>query len=112
MKRAAPSLKDLFFDLRSRILELGDNVREVIGAWYCDYRKSSTFVTLIPQSKNNRLLVYIKMGEKTIEDPQKLTSPVPPSYGYGKLNTQFEVSESSQLAHAMELINQAYNYVP
>lgn len=112
VKRAPPALKNLFFDLRSSVLGLGDDVREKVGGWYCDYRKSSTFATVIPQSKNNRLLIYIKMGDKTIEDPQKLTSPIPSSYGYGKLNTQFEVSETSQLGYAMQLIKQAYDYVP
>jgi len=112
IKRADPALKSLFFELRNSILGLGDDVREKVGGWYCDYRKSSTFATVIPQSKKNRLLVYIKMGDKPIEDPQKLTSPIPPSYGYGKLNTQFEVSESGQLGYALELIKQAYDYVP
>jgi len=112
VKRANPALKSLFFELRDSILGLGDDVREKVGGWYCDYRKSSTFATVNPQSKNNRLLVYIKMGDKTIEDSRKLTSPIPQSYGYGKLNTQFVVSESSQLAYAMGLIKQAYSFVP
>ena len=112
VKRATPALKSLFFELRNKILGLGDDVREKVGGWYCDYRKSSTFATVIPQSKNNRLLVYIKMGDKTIIDSQKLTSPIPPTYGYGKLNTQFEVGEPSQLTYAVQLIKQAYDYVP
>jgi len=112
VRRAPLALKNLFFDLRNSVLGLGDDVREKVGGWYCDYRKSSTFATVSPQSKNNRLLIYIKMGDKTIEDPQKLTSPIPSSYGYGKLNTQFEVSETSQLGYAMQLIKQAYDYVP
>ena len=112
VKRATPALNSLFFELRNKILGLGEDVREKVGGWYCDYRKSSTFATVTPQSKNNRLLVYIKMGDKTILDSQKLTSPIPPTYGYGKLNTQFEVGESSQLTYAMQLIKQAYDYVP
>jgi len=112
IKRVSPEIKGLFFKLRTNILELGDNVREVVGGWYCDYRKSSTFVTVIPQSKNNRLLIYIKMGEKKIEDPQKWTSPIPSTYQYGKINTQFHISEHSQIDYAMRLIRQAYDYVP
>jgi len=112
VKKAPSTLKDLFFDLRNSILGLGDDVREKVGGWYCDYRKSSTFATVIPQSKNNRLVVYIKMGDKPIEDPQKLTSPIPSSWGYGKLNTQFAITERSQLDYALQLIKQAYDYVP
>lgn len=112
VKRASPTLNDLFFRLRGSILELGDDVREKVGGWYCDYRKSSTFTTLTPQSKNDRLLIYLKMGDRKIDDPEKLTSPIPASYGYGKLNTQFEVGKPGQLDYAMQLIKQAYEYVP
>lgn len=112
VKKTPSALRDLFFDLRNSILGLGDDVREKVGGWYCDYRKSSTFATVIPQSKNNRLTVYIKMGDKAIEDPQKLTLPIPTSWGYGKLNTQFWIAERTQLDYALQLIKQAYAYVP
>jgi len=112
VKKASPALRSLFFSLRDGILKLGDDVREVVGGWYCDYRKSSTFVSIQPQSKKNRLLLYIKMGEKAIDDPQKWTSPIPPSFNYGKLNTQFKLNDPTQIGYAMQLIKQAYDYVP
>lgn len=112
VKKASPALKNLFFSLRDSILKLGDDVREAVGGWYCDYRKSSTFVSIQPQSRKDRLLLYIKMGGKTIEDPQKWTSPIPPNFNYGKLNTQFKLSDPNQITYAMKLIKQAYDYVP
>jgi predicted transport protein len=112
VKRTPSSLKNLFFDLRNSILGLGDDVREKVGGWYCDYRKSSTFVEVIPQSRNNRLMVYIKMGDRVVNDPKTLTASIPSSWGYGKLNTQFAVTDKSQLDYAMQLIRQAYDYVP
>lgn len=112
VKRASPELKDLFFKLRGSIFELGDDVREKVGGWYSDYRKSSTFTTINPQTKKNRLLVFIKMGDKKLDDPEKWTFPISESWGYGKLNTQFEISEPSQVDYAMQLIRQAYDYVP
>ena len=112
VKRASPELRQLFFDVRDNILNLGDDVREKVGGWYSDYRKSTTFATLLPQSKKHRVLLYIKMGEKAIKDPKNWTSPIPPSWGYGKMNTQFAVSEASQLKYALNLVRQAYEYVP
>jgi len=112
VKKTSPALRSLFFGLRDSVLKLGDDVREAVGGWYCDYRKSSTFVSIQPQPRKNRLLLYIKMGDKEIEDPQKWTSPIPPTFNYGKLNTQFQVSDPTQIAYAMELIKQAYDYVP
>jgi len=112
LRKTSPSLKDLFLELRQDILQLGDNVREVVGEWYCDYRKSSTFATITPQSTKNRLLVFVKMGDKKINDFDNWTSPIPDSWGYGKLNTQFEIGEPSQVDYSMHLIKQAYEYVP
>jgi predicted type IV restriction endonuclease/predicted transport protein len=112
MRHAEPPLRNLFSQLSKEILSLGENVRQVVGLWYIDYRKSSTFVSVIPQTKKNRLLINIKMGDRKVDDVQKWISPIPDSYGYGKLNTQFEIGEPSQVNYAMHLIRQAYDFVP
>lgn len=112
LKKASPDLRKLFLELRDNIMVLGEDVREKVGGWYCDYRKSSTFVTITPQSKNNLLLIFIKMGDKILSDPQNWATPIPPSWGYGKLNTKFEMDSTDQLPYAMQLIKQAYDYVP
>ncbi len=112
LRNASSSLEDLFHKLRQDILGLGDNVYEKVGGWYSDYRKSSTFTTITPQTKKNRLLVFIKLGDRKIVDPEKWAYPIPESWRYGKLNTQFEISEPSQVDYAIQLIKQAYDYVP
>jgi len=112
VKTASSGLKDVFYNLRDRIMELGGDVREKVGAWYCDYRKSSTFATVNVQPKKNRLLIFIKMGDKEVKDPKAWTSPLPASFGYGKLNTKFEISDRGQIDYAIDLIIQAYEYVP
>ncbi|HUU63436.1 MAG TPA: DUF5655 domain-containing protein [Dehalococcoidia bacterium] len=112
IEKASPELKGIFYELRNRILELGDEVREKVGGWYIDYRKTSTFATILPQSKNNRLVIYIKMGDKRIGDPKRWSSQIPTSWRYGKLNTQFNIIQEDQLNYAMQLIRQAYEYVP
>lgn len=112
LRNASPSLRDLFYALRSNILAMGENVREVPNDWYCDYRKSSSFASVNVQTKKNRLLIFIKMGDKKVVDPQKWTSPLPESWGYGKLNTQFEISNPAQIDYATKLVKQAYDYVP
>jgi len=104
---ASPEVKDLFWKLRDRILALGDDIKEFPGRWWVDYRKSSTFVS--PNIKKKKLLILIKMGEKVVDDPKGITSHV--SY-YGKLNTRFELTSPDELDYALQLIKQAYDYVP
>lgn len=110
LRKASPELKDVFRTLRARILELGDDVWEYVGGWYCDYRKSSTFASPNVQTRLNRLLVYIKMGAKEIDDSEKWT--MKKDFGFGKLNTRFELKSLDQIDYAMHLIRQAYEYVP
>jgi predicted transport protein len=110
LKKASPGLREVFLNLRKRILELGDDVWEYVGSYYCDYRKSSTFASPNVQTKLNRLLVYIKMGDEEIDDPKHLT--IKKDFNYGKLNTRFELKSLDQIDYAMHLIKQAYKYVP
>lgn len=51
------------------------------------------------------------MGEMQLDDPKKLTQPIPSSWGYGLLNNQFIITRIEELDYAMTLIEQAYNYV-
>jgi len=110
LQQASPELREVFLTLRKRMLELGDDVWEKVGGWYCDYRKSSTFASPNIQTKMNRLLVYIKMGDKEIDDPKRWT--IKKDFGFGKLNTRFELSSLDQMDYATHLIKQAYEYVP
>ena len=110
LQKASPELKQVFFTLRTKILELGDDVWEKVGGWYCDYRKSSTFASPNIQTKINRLMVFIKMGDKEINDPRDWT--IKKDFGFGKLNTQFKLMSLDQIDYAMDLIGQAYEYVP
>ena len=112
LKKASPGLKEAFYDLRDQIMALGDDAVEKVFGWYCDYRKSSTFVSVNVKPKKNCLLIYIKMGAKKIEDPNGWASPIPKTYNYGQLNTKFEISKSQQVPYAIQLIKQAYEYVP
>ena len=105
--KANPEIRQLFFSLRERILKLGEGIREVPGKSWVDYRKSSTFVS--PNIQKRKLVVYIKMGERRVNDRKGITSHVT---WYGKLNTRFSLSSTGELDYAMELIKQAYDYVP
>ena len=95
--------------MRDKIRGLSDAVREKVGAGYVDYRTTSTFASVNIQK--TRLKIFIKMGTKEVEDPLNICKPIPEKYGYGLLNTQFELSRKEDLDYTMKLIIQAYNYV-
>jgi len=109
LSKAEPKVRELFEKLRERILAISDDVREKVGPWYCDYRTTSTFAS--PNIQKDGLKIFIKMGARKINDPQKITKPVPKTYGYGHLNTIFKINSLDQIDYAMHLIKQAYDYV-
>jgi predicted transport protein len=109
LKKATPENHDTFYTLREKILGISDAVWEKVGAFYCDYRTSSTFVSIHVQK--NKLKVYIKMGDQKVNDTKNLCKAVPKTYGYGLLNTMFDISGKDEIDYSMKLIMQAYNYI-
>lgn len=109
IKKATPEIREVFLALRDRILGISDAVWEKVGSFYCDYRSSSTFTSIHVQK--NKLKVYIKMGDQTVDDPQGICKPVPKTYGYGLLNTVFYISKKKEFDYSMTLIVQAYKYI-
>jgi len=107
LKKAEPSLAELFLALRDRILSL-PGVWEKVGPSYGDYRTTSTFVSPNVQPRKKRLLVYIKMGERIPDDPRGWTER---GDFFGKLNTRFYLQPGADLDYTMDLIRQAYEYV-
>lgn len=109
LKKTSPEISDIFSTLRDKILGISDAVWEKVGAWYCDYRSSSTFTSIHVQK--SKLKVYIKMGDQTVDDSQGICKPIPKTYGYGLLNTAFDISKKKEIDYSITLIVQAYNYI-
>jgi predicted transport protein len=109
LEKATPDIRIVFTKLRERILTGSDAVWEKVGGWYCDYRTVSTFACVNVQK--NRLKIFIKMGDKKLEDPRGICKPIPSTWGFGLLNTQFIITQMEDIEYAMTLIMQAYDYV-
>jgi predicted transport protein len=109
LKKAPPEIREIFLTLREKTLGISDAVWEKVGAFYCDYRTSSTFTSI--QVQKSKLRVLIKMGDQIVDDPQGICKPVPKTYGYGLLNTSFDISKKEEIDYSMTLILQAYNYI-
>jgi len=103
------SIREIFWIIRDKILGISESVQEYVRVSDCDYRTTSTFVSIKIQKK--RLWILIKMGNSKCVDPKKITKPIPKNWSYGLLNTQFFVTEKGQIDYAMDLINQAYSFV-
>jgi len=109
LEKANPDVREMFTKLRERILAVSDAVWEKVGGWYCDYRTVSTFASVNVQKK--RLKIFIKMGDKKLKDPRGICKPIPSTWAFGLMNTQFVITQMDDIEYAMTLIMQAYDYV-
>jgi len=100
IRKASPEVNEIFSELRDKILGISDAVWEKLGGWYVDYRTTSTFACIFVQK--TRLKIFIKMGDQKVNDPRNICKPVPSKYGYGLLNTQFELSKKEDLGYSMD----------
>jgi len=109
INKATPHAREMFTFLRDQILNISEAVWESVHEHYCDYRTASTFVTV--NLRKDRLRIFIKLGDAKLDDPQKITEPIPKKWGYGLLNYQFDISALDEIDYSMSLIRQAYEYV-
>ena len=109
IEKGSPETREVFSVLRDQILGISDGVWEKVGGWYCGYRTASTFATVNVQKK--ALRIYIKMGDRALQDPRGICSAIPTTYGYGLLNKQFVISRMEDIEYAMRLVTQAYDFV-
>lgn len=111
LRNVSPSLRESFYKLRNKIQVLEDVTDKMWGERYCNYYVSLIrFVEMEPQSRKNRLLVRIKMGDRQIDDDRGWTSPVPKKNRWG-VNIQFEVTDIGDIDYALHLVRQAYDFV-
>jgi len=112
LRNTSPSLRNLFYELRIKILSLGDVREKVWGLRYCNYYVSSVrFLEVQPQSRNNRLSIVAKIDNNQIDDYKGFACRVPESFRWGNLNTRFSITEFEEIERAMHLIRLAYKFV-
>jgi len=109
IRKASPEVNEIFSELRDKILGISDAVWEKLGGDYVDYRTTSTFAFIRVQK--TKLRIFIKMGDQKIIDPRNICKPIPSTYGYGLIKTQFELLKREDLDYSMDLIKQAYIFV-
>ena len=109
LSRTNDDTQKLFLVLREKILGLSESIWEKLHSGYVDYRTISTFASI--HMRKSSLKIFIKMGDRHLLDPENKCYPIPAKWGYGNLNTQFDIDEESEIEYAMDLINQAYEYV-
>ena len=110
VSRGNEKTQELFNKLRREIFELDDRIIEKPVSWYVGYKiRYQNFVSV--HIFKEKLKIYVRSPK--IDDPKKMFTKVPPSYGWGKTPLWLgEINNDSDLDYATVIIRQAYEIAP
>ncbi|UXI68938.1 DUF5655 domain-containing protein [Tahibacter amnicola] len=106
LESATESTRQLYADLRSFALALGDDVTEKPLKLYTAFRKLRNFTTVVVQA--NRLLVYVKLDPATITMEKDFSRDVSAIGHWGTGDVELWIHAPPDLERAKPLIERAY----
>jgi predicted transport protein len=108
-----PAIRDLFDELRTQILALGDDVIQLPGPNTVSYRVLDFFVEVIPRKK--RLALVLNLDFDEADDPsQRAIDATERAFIIHATETGgvlFRVAQAEHIGPAMHLVRQAYEKV-
>ena len=108
LEQASGELTDLYFELESFLIALGDDVDKAVRKNYFAFRRLMNFacVEVHPQSKN--LLVYLKVNPETVDLVEGFTRNMHGIGHFGTGDLEVRVSSKEDLIQAEPLIRLSY----
>lgn len=115
LQGASEELKSLYNLLDDRIIGISAEIERYTSQAEIIYKTSVNFAYLAVQNKNNCLRYLLRTDNDRIEDPNKLTTQIPKTHGYGYITRQLKV-KPKEIEHnkytiedIVDLIIQSYN---
>ncbi len=105
-KNMKESTLELYNDLKSRILALGDDIEIVPRSEYISFKRERPFTDLVLYVGDIRCLINMKKGE--LEDPKNITRDMSETGHWGNGDYEVKIDSDSDLDYLMFLINQSY----
>jgi len=99
-------LKEIYNDIRERILELGSDIEIVPRKEYIGFKRGSNVVDIEFQRKQLKFFINMKKGE--LNDYLKISRDVSNVGHYGNGDYEIKVNKDSDLDYLMILIKQSY----
>ena len=100
-------VRDLFDELRKRILNIDSSVTEHVLKLYIAYKTQTNFVDVVPQKGQLKLSLGLTIDQ--LQDPQGWGRDVSGVGHWGNGEVETTVTQVADLDYAMTLIHQAYD---
>jgi predicted transport protein len=99
-------MREVFEQLRKRILNLDVTVREEYKKMYIAYKTTTNFVDIEPQIKRLSLSLNMKFSE--INDPKGLCKDLTGKGHYTNGDVEISVTSLDQIEDVMDLVRQSF----
>lgn len=99
--------KEVYFNLRERIINIGDDVEIVPRKTYIGFKRKTNFFDILIGKSNLWCWLNLKKGE--LDDPKNICRDISNIGHYGNGDYDLYIQEDSDLDYIMFLIKQSYN---
>lgn len=111
LKIASSSIRELFAEIKEKIIALDESIIEEVKAKYIAYKLTTNFVDVVVLKDSLKLFLNIPSGQ--LNDPQNLardlTKPNPVGH-WGNGDYEVRLNKRKDIDAVMELIKQSYEY--
>lgn len=108
LKQSPSSLQDLFYELESFIVALGDDVQKKITKLYIAFKRIKNFACVEVHPQTHQLLVFVKVDPDTVELIEGFSRDVRTIGHFGTGDLEIRISSHDDLERAKALIVASY----
>ena len=106
--RCSEELLDLFGELETFILSIGDDVQKKTLKWYLAYKRIKNFASVEFQHAQNRMLIFVKVDPDTLTIEPGFMRDVREIGHYGTGSLELTIRTADDLKRALPFIEQSY----
>jgi len=106
-KNRPPEIEELYFKIRDRILDLGDDIETKYLAQTIQFKLEKSFVDLIIYNSGVIAIINMKKGE--LDDPRNATKDLSEKGHWGNGDYKYKFTPGDELEYGIYLIKQAYD---
>jgi predicted transport protein len=107
--RCSPELLDVYHELETFIMSLGDDVQKRTLKWYLAYRRIKNFVSLEFQYALNKMLVFVKVDPDELVIEAGFMRDVREIGHFGTGSLELTIRNREDLRKSLPLIEQSYD---
>ncbi len=106
VQKGTAELQSLYEELKSRIMDLGDDIRTKPTKLYMAFKRKTNFVDV--EIQTIRLKIFINMPKGSLDDPKGIAKDVSETGHWGNGDYEVHLNKREDLPYLLTLIQQSY----